>query len=459
MRRQRAWLTGLLLSSSISVAFAGVPRPASDALAECRRDRGTLTQYLLCLDLTARRADADHASYYAELEELDRAVLRRLPDDPGNRSARGILPRFHHAERKDAGYAVSVTLVDVLDRLRADSSRVLQADCDLFAVLNAGVAERYYAHGGHDRAVGILRPRQDHLMNASIEHGRLTGLLETVDGSLWTLVRGQICRPSDDARSRWACLAPSVPLRPMAEDEVVALYLANIGLAVQMEGGHAVAMSYFDAALALNREEFVAHLGRALALLIEAGDWAQGGCEASRALLAEAESSALAAAKLGPGLEGPYSLLGRIELRGCAPQRAQSYLERAIAIRSDPLDHYYLALALEAQSRHDEAIDVARAGKRRIADLRDPAYRTLDTELDYLLALTHASRAESMRSARDLRKAMDYLAAVAPSRPEEDAVLRLESWIDRIDRRIGPVRRDFGLPRGLRRGFDASLAK
>lgn len=440
-----AGLSALLLVAPC--AAADLPRAAFEVLAECRGLEGTLSRRLLCLDLQARRPAESHAAYYDALDALDAAAVRQLPRDPNRWPSRDILGLLHHAKRPKAAYEIAVTLVDVLDRQRDGRRGILAADCDLFCFLNVGTTERYYGTGR--RAVGILRTSHDHLVNASLEDGRITGVLETVDGSVHEL------RTRSD--ERW--LSRELPARPMSESEIVALYLANIGLALQIEGHHAVALSYFDAALELNREEFVAHVGLALALLLKSDQTGGDGDAACGAVLERAESAALAAAALEPQADGPYAVLGRIKLRCRAPASAQRYLEQAADLRPDPVHHYYLTLALAKQQKFGEAIDAAQRGKKLIGDEDDPRYDALRVEMDYLLALAYAHRALGERSESDLRKAMDLLSSVAALRPDDDAVRRLGAWIDRVDHEIGPVRRDLGIPRPSRNTMDASLRK
>ncbi len=440
-----AFVIGLGALLLVAPCAAGdLPRKAAEALTACRGVESALSRRLLCLDLQARRPAESHAGYYGALDALDSTVVRQLPRDPTRWPSRDILGLLHHAQRPKTRYEIAVTLVDVLDRRRDDPRSTLAADCDLFCFLNVGATERYYGPGR--RAVGILRTSYDHLVNASLEDGRITGVLETVDGSVHELATRR--------DERW--LSREMPGRPMSESEIVALYLANIGLALQIDGHHAVALSYFDAALELNREEFVAHVGLALALLLEA---AKTDSDGALALLERAESAAKAALALEPRADGPYAVLGRVKLRSRAPASAQLYLEQAAALRPDPVHHYYLTLALAAQQKYGEAIDAAQRGRRLIGDDDDSRYGALRVEMEYLLALAYAQRAEKDRSPSDLRKAMDLFSPVAALRPDDDAVRQLGDWIDRVDHEIGPVRRELGIRRPGGTAMDASLRK
>lgn len=436
MRRQPA---GFGAAAALALWLGG----ALQAAEPCRRSDGTLARYLLCLDVQARRPESAHAGYYRDLAELEAGILRQLPSNPAAKPLRALLPRLHHAAAPSTRYEVALTLVDALDARRRDPQSVLPADCDLFSFLNLGVGERFYRETSVDRRVGTVRVRYDHVVTAAVEDGAITGLLDTADGSIRD-VRG------------------AGTLRPMSESEVVALYLANLGLALQIEGRTSAAIEHFDRALELNPGEFVAHLGRGVALL---GSVAPGAVDSERCTteaggaLSEAEQAALAALEIAPEADSPYALLGRIKLRGCAPSSAERYLEQALARRADPVHAYYLTLALEEQRKFEQAIAAARRGKRLIADAGPSRYAELGLELDYLLAVAHTSRADSLGSERELVKAMQHLSSIRGLRRVDDAELRLEAWIDRVDRRIGPVRREIGIPHSVPRTVDASLSE
>ena len=442
----RAPALAILLLAAAALG-AGEPRvadPAAAALASCRRADGTLARYLLCLELEARRPASSHAGYYAELEQLEDGILRRLPRRPASTGVRALLPRLHHAGAPATRYQVALTLADALDARRSDREPRLAADCDLFSFLNAGVGERYYGAAAADHGVGAVRIRHDHVVTAAVEQGRVTAVLETADGSTsgapW---------PGDPAG-----------LRPMSEREVVALYLANVGLALEIEGRTEDALAFFDRSLSFNPAEFVAHLGRGVALLRSAGEGDRSAsCAAADGRLSAAEQAARTALEIAPEADSPYGLLGRIKLRGCAPASAEQFLEQALSRRQDPVHHYYLTLALEEQRKFERAIETARRGKRLLGKEDPSRYRALRLELDYLLAVAHTFRAETLSSESDLQKAMRHLSSIRGLRPADGSEQRLEAWIDRVDRRIGPVRREFGIPHATPRTVDASLSE
>jgi tetratricopeptide (TPR) repeat protein len=473
----------LAVALAAPVLHAAPPRPAGAALAACESAAGSLPRFLLCLDLEARRARETHADYERALETLLDRALDRLPDDQGRKPALALLSRLHHARQVDTRYATTVTLVDALDRMHEDPRGTLWADCDLFGLLNLGVAERYYGDGApRGQQIGLLRTRHDHVVTVSLQEGRITGLLETVDGSVAPVsgreatsfaallragARAPVLEP--DLREPAAAAGPAAAEvhvgspRPMTEREVVALYLADIGLALQIDGEHAAARTYFDAALTRNAGEYLAHLGRALSIVAayEAGAGLRAGggaaCDGPAPALDEAEAAAREASRIEPGADGPYAVLGRIALRRCDVGQAQDRLRHALALRPDPVTYYHLALAAHTRQAYDEAIDAAREGVKRL-ETGDPRQAALGTELDYLLALAHAFRAEATSSGRDLRRAMTHFAAVAAALPDDHAVARLGAWIDEIDHAIGPVEREHGWPARIRDTFDAELA-
>jgi tetratricopeptide (TPR) repeat protein len=431
-----------------SLVVASDPLPAGDS---CRREEGSLSRYLLCLELHARRPPEIHPTYYTELEDLETSLLESLPRGKAKYRV-DILNALYHAGRPDVDYRPQLTLVDALDRRRADGGRRLPADCDVFSLINAGVAERYYNAGSTPHGVIVVRTRHDHVVNAFLRGTRLVGVLETVDG---TIYRGP---PTAHAEHRF--------FRPMSEREIVALYLANVGLALAGEGHVDRALVHIDEAVGLNPDEYVAHAGRAATLLLDAasdsgtaGGGASPWCSGpdNLHLLEQAERAAQRAMRLEPESDVLYSLLGRIKLRQCVPDQAQAYLERAVNLRDDPLDMYYLGVILHDQERFGEAISFARRGRRLIRQRADPLHRSLQVEMEFLLAHSHTQRANRRGSVKDLRRAMRFLGNVEREYPDDPRVQGLHGVIDRLDYRIGPVHREFGLPTVVRGPvYDAS---
>ena len=446
----------MLAAALYWTSAAVAAEPAAVELAqpgvECRRDAGTLTRYLLCLELGARRPAETHSLYYDELEELETGLLEDLPRGRGKQRP-DILPSLYHAGRGGTIYLAQLTLVDALDWRRRDPERRLAADCDILSLLNAGVAARYYGDDRPQYQVLVARTSHDHVANLLIRATRPVSLLETVDG---TILRGYLPARHDGR-----------PIRPMTEREVVALYVAHVGLALAREGRDEAALDNLDEALRLNPGEFVAWAGRALALLLEvaaepgdpalgSGPWCAG--PAALPLLERADEAAARARARAPGEDSPYSLLGKIKLHQCEPEQARPYLERAVELSPDPLDLYYLGLILHEQESFREAIHQVRRGLQLVLAGGDPRYAALRHEMEFLLAHAYTQRANLLGSAGQLRKAMRYLEAVEREFPEDGTVLGLRRVIERLDHRIGPVRRDLGLPRLLGRSlYNASL--
>jgi hypothetical protein len=164
----------------LTLSTRTVAQVTTDA-STCRRDEGSLTRYLLCVELQARRAPETHETYYAELDVLETTVLRELPR--GNaKQRRSILPSLYHAQREDSVYLHRLTLIDALDWRRSDQRLRLAADCDLFSLVNVGISERYYGAEHATRGVVLVRTRRDHVMTATRRGARLGGLLETETG-------------------------------------------------------------------------------------------------------------------------------------------------------------------------------------------------------------------------------------------------------------------------------------
>ena len=451
-----------ILLSMPAVALLALADPASaqpaqvdpaEAPTACRRDAGTLTRFLLCLELGARRPPETHGAYYAELESLEAAPLAGLPSAVGKHRP-DILTSLYHAGRGSTIYLAQLTLVDALDWRRNDPQRRLAADCDILSLLNAGVAERYYGDDRSDYRVDLVRTSHDHVANLLTRTTRPVALLETVDG---TILRGPLPARADGR-----------PIRPMTEREVAALYLAHVGLALAREGKDEAALGRLDEALRLNPGEFVAWAGRALALLLEvasapgdaagAAPWCAG--PAAQPLLAWAEEAAARALAIAPEEDTPYSLLGKIKLHQCEPQQARPFLERAVELSPNPLDLYYLGLILHEQAAFRDAIRQVRRGLQLIVAGGDERYAALRHEMEFLLAHAYTERANLLGSPGQLRKAMRYLEDVEREFPDDGTVLGLRRVIEHLDHRIGPVRRDLGLPRGLGRTlYNASLGE
>jgi tetratricopeptide (TPR) repeat protein len=442
-------------AAAVCLLLLGAAAPASaepSPTSACRRDEGSLTRYLLCLELQVRRAPETHRIYYAELEEIETTVLRRLPHGKW-KGRRNILPSLYHANRPETAYLPQLTLADALDWRRGDDFRRLAADCDVFSLINAGIAERHYGEEYPLHRVVLVRTRHDHVVNALTRESKLAGVLETEDGSFY---RGN---PVTREEHRF--------FRPMTEREVVALYLAHVGLALMREGRDVPALGYIDESLRLNAAEFVAHAGQALTLLLAVasqpgspGDEATPWCAGPEAaiMLERAELAAREAMRLEPTADSPYSLLGKIKLHQCRAEQARDYLERAVDLRPDPLDFYYLGLILHEQGKSSEAIRLVRRGRKAIRAGRDPRYRTLQVEMEFLLAHAHTRRAGLNGSPRELRRAMRFLEAVQREFPDHPNVQGLHRVIQRLDYKIGPVRRHLGIPQSLGRAlYNASL--
>ncbi len=128
-----------------------------------------------------------------------------------------------------------------------------------------------------------------------------------------------------------------------------------------------------------------------------------------------------------------------------------------MSLRDDPLDLYYLGMLFHEQQRFGEAIRLARRGRKLILQQADPIHRDLQIEMEFLLAHSHAQRANRRGSVKDLRRAMRFLGAVEREYAGDPRVHGLHQLIDRLDYRIGPVHREFGLPSAVRRTvYDAS---
>jgi tetratricopeptide (TPR) repeat protein len=176
------------------------------------------------------------------------------------------------------------------------------------------------------------------------------------------------------------------------------------------------------------------------------------------ALLDDAARSAESAIRLEPTAGSAFSLLGKIALHQCQPERAQTHLERAVKMRPDPVDLYYLGLIHYEQDNLDRAIRLVRRGYKLARGANDPRYRTLQLEMEFMLAHAHTTRAGLETSPRDLRKAMRFLDTLRREFPDDEDVKSLDRVIQRLDYKHGPVRRELGIPRGLsRRAYNASL--
>jgi tetratricopeptide (TPR) repeat protein len=447
----RTALPALLLSLTLLGTLAHATEPQEAPAPVCDRTSGNLTRYLLCLELQVRRPVEQHARYYRDLERIELAVLDRLPGG-GSRRRGNIARQLYHAARPDTAFVPVQTLVDALDWRRQNRSRRLGADCDVFSLINAGISERYFGTDYPHRRVIVVRTRHDHVVNAFRREGRLVAALETEDGTVFQ-------QPP-------AVLVEHSYFRPMSEADVEAMYLAHVALALARDDRDRAALTFIDEALRLNPGEYVANAARALILLLAVaaapdrptdGDpWCAG--PASAALLDSAAQSATEALRIDPGAVSAHSLLGKIRLHQCSPERAQPHLERAAELGGDPLDLYYLGLVLSGEASWDGAIRAVRRGRKRVRALHDRRYEPLRVEMEFLLAQAYAQRARRDASAKDLRKAMRMLDAVAREWPEDAQVLRLEQAIERLDHRLGPVRREFGIPRSLgRRLYQASL--
>jgi len=282
---------------------------------------------------------------------------------------------------------------------------------------------------------------------------RLGGLLETETGLLY--------------RDTQAVRADQEQFDLMSEREVIALYLAHVGLALTREGLDQKALEFLDSALRFAPSEYVAHVGKALALLLSVATAADRTADESRPwcaganglpVLDDAARSAESAIRLEPTADSPYSLLGKIALHQCRPERARVHLERAVKMRPDPVDLYYLGLIHHDQNNLDRAIRLVRRGHKLVRGRNDPRYRSLQLEMEFLLAYAHTRRADRDASARDLRKAMRFLDSVRREFPDDEDIENLGKVMQRLDYRIGPVRRERGIPRSLsRRIFNASL--
>ena len=429
----------LLLPSDAVAAEPPVPEAA-----DCDRAAGNLTRYLLCIELQARRPAIDHPRYYADLERIELGMLDVLPGGKARRR-RNLLPQLYHARRDDTAFVPQQTLVDALDWRRADRFRRLAADCDVFSLINAGVAERYFGRDYPTHRVLVARTRHDHVVNAFARAGRLVGVLETEDGSTFVGAPG-----TRDEHSFF---------RPMSEAEVVSMYLAHVGLALAREGREQDALAFLDDALRLNPTEYVANAARALTLLLavavapdrqgQGQPWCAGPDNAP--MLESASQAALQAMRIEPTAVGPHSLLGKIRLHQCRSAQARPHLQRAVQLGGDPLDRYYLGLVLSEEAQWDETIRTVRRGRRQVRSSGDRRYRPLQLEMEFLLAQAYARRAHRDESPRDLRRALHLLDTLRRSVPGDEQVALLELAIEQLDYRLGPVRRDFGLPRALGR--------
>ena len=409
VRRGALVTSALLLASLLGATPTITGEPANharEAIAACRRDDGVLSRYLLCLDLNARRPRALHATYYTELEALDTAMLR---DFPRSKRPMRILSSMHHANRWATEYRGGVSLVESLDARRNGTKHVLQADCDLFSFLNVGVAEKVY--GAQANPIGIVRMSHDHVVTAAFDGPAIRGLLETVTGEVIALFGGPAERR---LRKEYS------DLRAMTEDEILAVYLSGIGLALQFDGHDAAALTYFDEALARNDREYVAYVGRSLTLL-EMVDRAPTRTKAA-ALLARAETDAHRALRLEPSADGALLLVGRLRLRQGDALEAESLFARAVDLRPGPYSLYYLGAALQAQRRSDEAVRVLRRARKRVRDPKHPNYRALVAGMNSLLARAHTDLAEANASASDLRRAMTHVAAVGAEFPGNEGI-------------------------------------
>jgi len=450
-RTSRKLLCTIACAFLLILSARAAAQVTSDATA-CRRDQGSLTRYLLCVELQTRRPPGTHQRYYAELDELETTVLRELPRGKA-KQRRDILPLLYHAKREDTVYLRRLTLIDALDWRRSDQRLRLAADCDLFSLVNVGISERYYGAEHATRGVVLVRTRRDHVMTGTRRGDRLGGLLETETGLSY--------------RSTQAVRTDHEQFELMSEREVIALYLAHVGLALAREGRDQKALEFLDTSLRFAPSEYVAHVGKALALLLtvataadrtddESRPWCAGGN--GLALLDAAARSAESAIRLEPSADRAYSLLGKIALHQCRPERAQFHLERAVKMRPDPVDLYYLGLIHYEQDHLDRAIRLVRRGHKLARSTHDSRYRTLELEMEFLLAHAHTRRASLDASPRDLRKAMRFVESVRREFPEDEDIENLNQVIQRLDYRIGPVRRELGIPRGLSRGvYNASL--
>ena len=446
----------VLIVAAVGTVLCAAPRTlaadAQEAARACRREDGTLTRHLLCLELESRRPPETHARYYDALERLELAGLAELPRSGGKQRPE-VLPWLYHAGRGGTVYLPQLTLVDTIDWRERDPAHRLAADCDILSLLNAGVAERYYRGERAGRAVDLVRTSHDHVANLATRAGRPTGVLETVDG---TILRGALLVGRDGR-----------PLAPMSEREVQAMYVAHVGLALAREGRDPEALAQLDEALRLAPGEYVAWAGRALALLLrvaEAPDAAAGGSPrwcagpAAGPWLAEAERAAARARDLAPEADAPHSLLGKIKLYQCEPAEARVHLERAVARSPDPLDLYYLGLILHEQESYRDAIRAVRRGLELVLQRDEPSYATLRYEMEFLLAHAHTARASLQGSTGQLRRALEHLAPVEREFPDDATVLGLRQVIERLERQIGPLRRELGLPHKLGRSlYNATL--
>jgi tetratricopeptide (TPR) repeat protein len=418
----------------------------STGAGACDRTDGSLTRFVLCAELQTRRSPETHAGYYAELEEIESTVLSSLPRRKAHQR-RNILTALYHANRDDTAYSHRLTLVETLDARRGDPRKRLSADCDVFSLINAGISERYYG-GDHARhGVVLVRTRPTHVMTATRRGLRLGGLLETENGAIYR----------DSRRFR----SSVEQFELMTEPEIVGLYLAHVGLALALEGRTSTAVEVLDDALAQAPGEYVAHVGKALTLLLAASatddpnvDPSKPWCAAGErlVLLDEAARSAEAAIELERHADAAHSLLGRIALHQCRPATARVQLELALEARPDPVDLYYLGLIENQEADLDRAIRVVRRGHRLARATGDPRYHALQREMEFMLAHALARRSDLDESRRDLRRAMHFLEMVQQEFAQDEAVEGLEEAIRRMNRRIGPARSGLRIPLGLNRG-------
>jgi tetratricopeptide (TPR) repeat protein len=173
----------------------------------------------------------------------------------------------------------------------------------------------------------------------------------------------------------------------------------------------------------------MAHVARAALLLERSAPRADE--------LASAEASLRAALALEPAAGGAYVLLGRVELARDRPERARPLFDRAVELRPEPLPLYYLGLTLYRQRHLVEAITAVERGRDLIAEDRFADFRSLEIEMDHLLAHAHARLAEAEGSAIELVKARRYLAAVADASPGDERVGPLRAALEWLASLLG----------------------
>ena len=442
-------LTGLLLGWPVS--FANSPH--------CDRTDGNLSRYLLCRELTALET-ADPRILYELLDRVEQTALDKLHAMKKMRTGGPALAKLYAAGRGPALYEPTLLLADVLQNRPpgcdgSSSCDSLRADCDLFGVLNYGVAEKYYGDGFGASGFGLVRTGPRHLMAAFATHGRITTVLETTDGSMFFNARG-VFSPQARRNAR-----SDTYFRSMTEAEIVAMHVGSIGQRLKALGRHGDALAHFDEALALNADEYFAHRGRAEILLVQAtrplrqNSTPIGGCalgelpldKVETTLLDEAGFSIRHALKLDGGDPHSLFLLGAIQYFNDELHAAHDSFRAAARRGSNPVYDYYLGLTRLQLGLNRKAVKSLKASKKR---------EEQSSAADVALALGYRALAEEQGSYRAARRGAALVANALESGSSDSCTLLLSHEFSELKRKLAH-NSGFTFPRIRSKTYDAAI--